>query len=330
MARSERWCLLLCLGIVIGLFTAGNCEEANEEKITNKRSVIHGDEYDAYGNKCWGSCLSTHTYGGHQGHAFSNVNGLYSGGHSDYVPDHGSHDHFPSINTHTHSVHTITKEVPVPKPYPVTVTKHVPVKIPQPYPVEVPKHVPFPVKVKVPVVVPKPYPVKITERVPYPVHKPVYVPVTKHVPVEIPKPYPVHITKHVPYEVKVPVEVPKPYPVRVTEHVPYPVEKKVYVKVSEPYPVKVPTPVYISEHNEDFIKDNANVHFSIGEDHSSIKDESYLDDCFHGNDFGHSKFSSYGSGGLKSGQVQSFSGESGTYTGVYIPSSEGGLNGRRW
>lgn len=83
--------------------------------------------------------------------------------------------------THIHTATTITKSVPVPQPYPVTVEKHVPYPVAAPYPVEVPK--PYPVAV------PKPYPVAVA--------KPYAVPVDRPYPVPVPQPYPVPVVKHV-------------------------------------------------------------------------------------------------------------------------------------
>ncbi|KAK5649507.1 hypothetical protein RI129_000536 [Pyrocoelia pectoralis] len=215
---SVKCGLLLCAGVVLALVAKGNCEG----KVTNKRSVLYGDQYDGFGNKCWGSCLSNLN-----GYNFAS-NGVYASGRGTYTTG-------QLLGLNTHTIQTITKAVPVPQPYAVTVTKHVPVSVPQPYPVEVQRHVAVPVAVKVPYEVPKPYPVKVTERIAYPVEKPVYVPIT--------------VTRNVP--VQVPVEVLKPYPVKVTEHVPYPVQRNVYVKVPEPvivpqpYAVNVPTTVFV-------------------------------------------------------------------------------------
>ncbi|XP_033211991.1 uncharacterized protein LOC117169631 [Belonocnema kinseyi] len=86
-----------------------------------------------------------------------------------------------------------------------TITKHVPVL--KPYPVHKDVHVPYEVKVKIPVKVDRPYPVHVPQ--PYPVT------VEKHIPYTVEK----HIPYPVPYEVKVPVKV----PVHIDKHVPYPV-----------------------------------------------------------------------------------------------------------
>ncbi|KAF5306499.1 hypothetical protein FQR65_LT07327 [Abscondita terminalis] len=273
---------------------------------------------------------------------FNKLNGIYADRFGLYTNDGSLKNTELNYNTkiHTHSHHTITKEISVAQPYPVTVTKHIPVHIPQPYPVEVSK--PVAVPVQIPVEVPKPYPVTITQKVPYVVEKPVYV--TKNVPVEVPKPYPVHITQHVPIEVKVPVEVPKPYPITVKEPVPYPVQKKVYVTLPRfgggvknigsfsdsdvSHRIEGGTSFLNSYSNnggncinydsgtlEKYFNGIGNVNHGrtgLGYDHGLQS-------------VGHQRINSHSN--VNSGPPQTFLGTSGTYSGVYVPSSQGGLHG---
>ncbi|XP_071440897.1 uncharacterized protein [Hetaerina americana] len=120
---------------------------------------------------------------------------------------------------------TITKEISVPKPYPVEV------KVPQP--------VPYPVKKPYPVFVKKPYPVLVEKKVPYPVHVPVKVPVVR------PVPYPVE--KKVPYPVHVPIKVHVPYKVYVKKPVPILVHVPVKVPVPHPIIIHKKVPVFVKE-----------------------------------------------------------------------------------
>lgn len=98
----------------------------------------------------------------------------------------------------------------------VPVDRPVPVHVPKPYPVTIEKAVPVPVKINVPQ--------------PYPVYKniavPVKVPVDRPIPVQVLKPYPVYVEKQIPY----PVDKPVPIPVKVPIDRPFPV----YVSVEKP------------------------------------------------------------------------------------------------
>ncbi|KAG7206241.1 hypothetical protein KM043_003633 [Ampulex compressa] len=141
------------------------------------------------------------------GHGFGGGFGGGGGGGGGFGGGHEiSEEHIKAV--------TITKNVPVHVPYPVTVNKHVP------YPVKVPVKVP--VDRPYPVHVPQPYPVTVEKHVPYPVEKPVPYPVK----------VPVGVPVKVPYTVKVPVKV----PITVTKGVPVPV--KVPIVVKEPVFIK--------------------------------------------------------------------------------------------
>lgn len=111
----------------------------------------------------------------------------------------------------------LIREVKVPQPYAVHVTRtiqvpvqvRVPIEVPKPYPVKVPHPVPVPVHIRVPVTVEKPYPVQITKTVAVPVEKPVYIKVPQPIQVPVPQPYPVGIPQ--------PVQVQVPFVVRLPE-----------------------------------------------------------------------------------------------------------------
>ncbi|KAJ8918888.1 hypothetical protein NQ315_016790 [Exocentrus adspersus] len=113
----------------------------------------------------------------------------------------------------------LIREVKVPQPYPVHITRtvqvpvqvRVPVEVPKPYPVRVPHPVPVPVHIKVPVPVEKPYPVQITKTVAVPVEKPVYIKVPQPIQVPVAQPYPVGLPHalqvQVPFLIRVPDEI---------------------------------------------------------------------------------------------------------------------------
>ncbi|KAK9884862.1 hypothetical protein WA026_009084 [Henosepilachna vigintioctopunctata] len=177
---------------------------------------------------------------------YSGYNPLITSYHSGYGNVYGGHslagihghsnvDTHVTVDTtqqkHINTLHTITKQVAVPQPYPVPYQVTKTVAVPHPYPVQVTKAVPVPYNVNVPVPVDKPYPVKVPS--------PVAVPVHVRVPVPVEKPYPVQVEKIVRVPVVKPVYVRVPQPVAVRVPQPYP------VKVAKPVAVQVPTPVVV-------------------------------------------------------------------------------------
>lgn len=132
-------------------------------------------------------------YGGHDvGPSYGTLGGYGLG--SAIGPGYAQR-HYP---THVHTATTITKSVPVPQPYPVTIEKHVPYPVAAPYPVEVPRPYPVAVPKPYPVTVDRPYPVHVDRPYPVAVPQPYVVPVVKHVGVPVPQPYPVDVHRHYP------------------------------------------------------------------------------------------------------------------------------------